>query len=102
MNNNTLRSKNRKPTHPGAILREDILPSLKISQGELADKLAVSRRTISQILNEHRPLTPDMAIRLAYFLGTTPESWLNMQQALDVWELERKNARFYAQIKKAA
>ncbi|MBA3661560.1 MAG: HigA family addiction module antidote protein [Gammaproteobacteria bacterium] len=98
----SLRSKKRKPTHPGAILREDVLPSLNISQGELADRLGVSRRTVSQILHEHRPLTPDMAIRLAHFLGTTPESWLNMQQALDVWELERKNARVYEQIKKVA
>jgi addiction module HigA family antidote len=98
----TLRSKNRKPTHPGAILREDVLPSLGISQAELADCLGVSRRTISQVLHEHRPLTADMAIRLAYFLKTTPESWLNMQQALDVWQLQRKNARIYDQIKKVA
>lgn len=98
----TLRSKNRKPTHPGAILREDILPSLNISQTELADRLGVSRRTVSMLIHEHRPLTTDMAIRLAHFLGSTPESWLNMQQALDVWELERKNAHIYEQIEKAA
>jgi len=98
----TRRAKNRKPTHPGAILREDILPSLNITQTELADKLGVSRRTVSHILHEHRPLTPDMAIRLAHLLGTTPESWLNMQQALDVWELERKNARIYERIRKVA
>lgn len=98
----TLRAKNRKPTHPGAILRKDVLPSLGISQTELADRLGVSRRTVSQILHEHRPLTADMAIRLAHFLGTTPESWLNMQQALDVWELERKNAKVYDQIEKVA
>ena len=98
----SMRSKKRKPTHPGAILREDILPSLNISQTELADRLGVSRRSVSQILHEHRPLTPDMAIRLAHFLGTTPESWLNMQQALDVWELERANAKIYQQIEKVA
>ncbi len=98
----SLRSKKRKPTHPGAILREDVLPLLNISQAELADRLSVSRRTISQILHEHRPLTPDMAIRLAHFLGTTPESWLNMQQTLDIWELERKNAKVYEQIEKVA
>lgn len=66
----TLRAKHRKPTHPGAILREDVLPSLNITQTELAEKLGVSRRTISQIVHEQRPLTPDMAIRLAHFLGT--------------------------------
>ena len=98
----TLREKKRRPTHPGAILREDVLPSLGITQTELADRLVVSRRTVSQILHEHRPLTPDMAIRLAHLLGTTPESWLNMQQALDVWELERKNERVYARIEKVS
>lgn len=98
----SLRSKSRKPTHPGAILREDILPSLNISQTELADRLCVSRRSVSQIIHEQRPLTADMAIRLAHLLGTTPESWLNMQQALDVWELEHKNARIYQKIEKVA
>jgi addiction module HigA family antidote len=98
----TLRAKDRKPTHPGAILREDILPALSISQTELAQHLGVSRRTISEIVNEQRPLTPDMALRLAYFLGTTPDSWLNMQMALDIWELKHKNAAIYKNIKKAA
>jgi antitoxin HigA-1 len=96
----SLRTKNRKPTHPGAILREDILPALNKTQSELAECLGVSRRTVSEILHEHRPLTPDMAIRLSHLLGTTAESWLGMQQALDIWELERKNARVYAQIAK--
>jgi addiction module HigA family antidote len=99
---NTLRAKDRRPTHPGAILREDVLPSLDMTQTELAERLGVSRRTVSQIIHEHRPITPDIAIRLAHLLGGTPESWLNMQLALDVWELERKNARSYDQIKKVA
>jgi len=99
---NTLRAKNRRPTHPGAILREDVLPSLNMTQTELAERLGVSRRTVSQVLHEHRPITPDMAIRLAHLLGGTPESWLNMQQTLDVWELERKNSRSYELIKKVA
>ena len=99
---NTLRAKDRRPTHPGAILREDILPSLDMTQTELAERLGVSRRTVSQVIHECRPITPDMAIRLAHLLDGTPESWLNMQQTLDVWELERKNARSYDQIKKVA
>ena len=86
----SLRSKARRPTHPGAILREDVLPELKITQQELADRLGVSRRTVSEILNEHRPLTPDMAIRIGKLLNTTPESWLRMQQTLDLWELEQR------------
>lgn len=98
----SIRDKNRKPTHPGAILREDILPNLGMTQTELAEKLGVSRRTISQVLNEHRPLTPDMAIRLSLLLETTPEGWLNMQQALDIWELKHINERVYTKIKKVA
>ena len=88
-----LRYKNRKPTHGGAILREDMLPALKITQGELAVKLGVSRRTISEILHEKRPITADMAIRIAKFTNTTPQSWLNMQQALDIWQLQQTNEK---------
>lgn len=97
---NSLRSKKRKPTHPGAILREDVLPELNITQVQLAKGLKVSRRTVSEIIHERRPLTPDMALRLAHFLDTTPESWLNMQQAVDLWVLENENHKFYANIEK--
>ena len=97
-----MKSKKRNPTHPGAIFREDVLPSLGMSQTELANRLGVSRRTVSQIVHECRPLTTDMAIRLSRFLGTTPESWLNMQQALDVWQLERLNESIYDSIEKVA
>lgn len=90
----TLRSQKRKPTHPGAILREDVFSALGLSQGDIAERLGVSRRTISQILNEHRPVTPDMAIRLARLLGGEPTVWLNMQMALDLWELEQDNGEY--------
>lgn len=98
----SLRDKNRKPTHGGAILREDILPTLNMTQGELADKLKVSRRTISEILHEKRPITPDMAIRIGVFTNTTPQSWLNMQQTLDIWQLQQTNAKTYAEIEQVA
>lgn len=98
----SLRDKNRKPTHGGAILREDILPALNITQGELAEKLKVSRRTISEILHEKRPITPDMAIRIGVFSNTTPQSWLNMQQTLDIWQLQQANAKTYAEIERVA
>src|ERR1035437_8812391 len=94
----SMRSKARKPTHPGEILREDVLPALEITQGELADKLGVSRRTVSEILHGRRPVTPDMAIRIGRFCGNGPELWLRMQAALDLWELERSNATSYRRI----
>ncbi|MCC2666318.1 MAG: family transcriptional regulator [Gammaproteobacteria bacterium] len=101
---NTLRSKKLKPTHPGAILREDVLPELNMTQGDIAKALGVSRRTVSQILKEHRPITLDMAKRLERFLGTSAESWLKMQNALDLWVLEQDNqrAREYRHIPQAA
>lgn len=98
----SLRSKARRPTHPGAILREDVLPELDITQQELADRLGVSRRTVSEILHERRPLTPDMAIRIGRLLNTTPESWLRMQQMLDLWELEQRGGYEHIQQLKAA
>jgi len=86
----TLRNPNRRPTHPGEILREDVLPALGLTQKEFADRLGVSRLTVSEILLEKRGVTPDMAIRLGKLLGNGPEIWLRMQQAVDVWTLEQR------------
>ena len=90
----SLRSKARRPTHPGVILRDDVLPELKLTQAEFADRLDVSRRTVSEILHKRRPVTPDMAMRLGKLLGNGPGLWLRMQQALDRWELGRRPARY--------
>lgn len=99
---NSLRSKARKPTHPGAILREDVLPEMGITQGEFADRLGVSRRTVSEVLHERRPVTPDMAIRLGKLLGNGAGLWLRMQQAVDVWTLEQQGDYAHIQQLKAA
>ena len=85
----SLRNQKRKPTHPGAILREDVLPALRMTQTEFAQRLGVSRLTVSEIVNEKRPVSVDMAIRLGKLLGNGAGLWLRLQQALDVWELER-------------
>lgn len=95
----SLRASTRKPTHPGAILREDILPELNMTQAEIAMRLGVSRRSVSEVIHEHRPISADMAIRLAHFLGGTPTSWLDMQQAFDIWMLEHENKAEYKQIR---
>ena len=97
----SLRNPIRRPTHPGAILREDVLPGLEITQGAFAELLGVSRLTVSQILHEHRALSPDMAMRLEKLLGSSAESWLRMQEAVDLWEARQQPERFAA-IKRLA
>ena len=60
----SLRAKTKEPIHPGAILREDILPELKMTPTKLAKQLHVSRYLIAEIIHERRAMTPDIAIRL--------------------------------------
>ena len=74
------------PCHPGEILREETLKALNISVTEFAKKLGVSRQAISEIINEKRGISPQMALRLARALGTTPGLWLRMQVAYDLWQ----------------
>jgi antitoxin HigA-1 len=90
----SFRDPKRKPTHPGEVLREDVLPALDMTQTELAKRLGVSRLSVSELLLEKRSLSPDMAVRLATLTSTTPESWLRMQEALDLWELKRDPKRY--------
>jgi len=90
----SLRDPKRKPTHPGELLREEVLPALKMTQTEFAKRLGVSRLSVSELLLEKRALSPDMAIRVGRLSNTTPESWLRMQEALDLWELERQPKRY--------
>lgn len=89
----------RKPTHPGELIREDLLPETGISQTDLAWLMGVSRRTISEVIHERRRLTPDIAFRLAKVFNSTPEMWLNMQQAVDLWEANKNHGREYDKIR---
>jgi addiction module HigA family antidote len=86
----SLRNINRRPTHPGEILREDVLPALGITQAVFATHLGVSRLSVSEILHEKRGISAEMAVRIARVIGGTPQSWLHMQEAVDIWEVEQK------------
>jgi addiction module HigA family antidote len=81
-----------RPTHPGEVLREDVLPALGRSKVEIAELLGVSRRQLYNILDEEQPITPQMALRIGKLTGTTPESWLSMQQAYDLQMAEKNLA----------
>lgn len=88
----------RKPTHPGELIREDLLAEAGLSQNKLAQLIGVSPKTISDIVNECRRVTPDLALRLARVFNSTPEMWLNMQQAVDLWEAQNTHRREYERI----
>jgi addiction module HigA family antidote len=79
----------RAPTHPGAILREDVLPAIGESVANAANKLGVTRQHLHRIIAEKAPISPEMAIRLGKFCGNGPELWLRMQQAYDLWHAQR-------------
>ena len=73
-----------RPTHPGELLREDVIPALGHSKVEIARLLGISRCMLYDILDERRPITPQMALRIGKLTGTSPESWLAMQQVHDL------------------
>ncbi|MHB8257705.1 MAG: HigA family addiction module antitoxin [Acidiferrobacterales bacterium] len=77
------------PTHPGEILREDVLPALGMSVQEVAGALRVSRQTLHRILSGTMGVPPEMAVRLGKFCGNGPGLWLRMQAAYDLWHAEQ-------------
>ena len=76
----------RKPTHPGVVFREDVLEPLGLSVTDAAVKLQVSRKALSEVLNERTALSPEMASKWAKFTETSVASWYQMQVNLDLWE----------------
>jgi addiction module HigA family antidote len=88
------------PMHPGELLREEVLPAVKMSKGEIARALGISRAQLYAILGERAPVTAPMALRLGRFFGNGPELWLNLQSNYDLQTLGRAMAREIARIPK--
>jgi len=87
-----MRDRKRCPAHPGRILRNLYLTPLRITNTEFAKIIGVSRKAISSIVNEHKSVTPEMALRLSrVFPNSTPESWLNLQKNYDLWNVAHKS-----------
>jgi antitoxin HigA-1 len=93
------KNKGLPPTHPGELLREEILPAAGLTQEALAIRIGVSRRTINEILGEKRSVSADMAHRLARVFNTTPEFWLGLQLDVDLWKARQTANLEYARIK---
>ena len=79
----------RKPTHPGAVFLEDVMKPLNLSVTDAARMLGVSRKTLSEFINEKSSLSPEMALRIGKATNTSVESWMKMQQKLTLWNARK-------------
>ena len=81
----------RKPTHPGQILKEDYLEPLGITITELSKVLDTSKKILSKIINERGAVTPEMALKLSRVFDTSPEFWVTLQRNYDLWVAANKS-----------
>lgn len=79
----------RKPTHPGEVFLKDVLEPLNISITDAAKLLGITRKALSEFVNEKSSLSPEMAIRIAKATNTSPESWMAMQMKLTLWYIKQ-------------
>lgn len=84
------RNKDRRPTHPGVMLGNTVLPALNRPKTEIAKLLGLSRQSLYDILAGEQPVTPETAVKLGKLCGNGATLWVNMQSAYDLWEAEHK------------
>lgn len=82
------RHPDRKPSHPGELLREIVLPALDRPKAEIARLLGISRESLYRILDEAQPVTPVMAAKLGKLCGNGSGLWIRMQAAFDQWQVD--------------
>ena len=80
----------RRPTHPGEVLRKDVIKPLGLTVTVAAKCLGVTRKTLSALINCKASMSPEMAVRIAKATKTSPESWLYMQAKIDLWFAQQK------------
>jgi addiction module HigA family antidote len=78
----------RRPVHPGEILREDFMPDYGLTVSGLASALGVSRQSVNELLRERRAISPEMALRLGELFGNTADFWLNLQRSVDLYDAQ--------------
>lgn len=90
--------KNRRPIHPGEILKYEFLQPLNMTQQQLADAIGVTRVRVNEIILGKRSITPDTAFRLAKLFNTTPDFWIGMQIDIDMWDTLQQHKEDYKKI----
>lgn len=81
---------NRCPSHPGALLRDVVIPATGKTKTEIARLLGISRQHLHDILEEKKPMSPEVAVRVGKLFGGGAGAWVRMQGAYDTWQAERK------------
>ena len=84
------RNPDRCPTHPGELLREDVIPDTGKSKAEIARMMGISRQHLHDVLAERKPGSPGVAVRIAKLFGNEPLFWIRMQGAYDAWHASRE------------
>jgi addiction module HigA family antidote len=84
------RDPDRCPSHPGAVLREIVLPEIRTTKSAVAAALKISRNQLHLILSERQPVTPETAVKLEAAFGGSARMWLSMQAAYDLWHAQRR------------
>ena len=79
----------KKPAHPGTIIKH-VIETSGLEVTEAAERLGVTRQTLSRVINERTAVSPEMAIRVSKAFGSTPEHWLKMQIAYDLAQMQKK------------
>ena len=89
----------RRPIHPGEILREDFMPDYGVSVSGLASALGVSRQSVNELVRERRAVSPEMALRLGRLFDNSPEFWLNLQRSIDLFDAQATSGQGMQNIK---
>ena len=90
------------PPHPGAIIRYECLEPLGLTVTRAAKGLGVTRQALSDLVNERAGVSVEMSIRLSQAFGSTPETWLGMQAAYDLWQVRERAAQIRVEDFKSA
>lgn len=77
------------PLHPGLIVKDALIDNTNLSVTEAAEKLGITRTTLSRLLNCHAGISPEMALRLSKLFGTSIDMWMNIQTNYDIWKIQQ-------------
>lgn len=89
----------RPPTTPGEMLREEFLEPMGLTQQQLANEIGVSYQRVNELINNKRGITTSTALRLGKYFGTSPDFWLNLQRANDLYAVLKKEQNEIDKIK---